>query len=357
MTLPDWMRLAAPALGALILLLAYADLFITTLTVDGAGPVTRRLPPLVWAVARLIDRWPARPWVLPYVGMITLLVVAANWIGLLWLGWTLIWLTDDWSVVVSQTGRPADAGGVAYYVGYSLFTLGLGDYRPHGLAWQLLSVVVSGSGLTLVTLIITYIVPVISAAAARRALAARITAFGRTPAGILRRAWTGEDFSTLGRHLQDLAPSLVEQAQQHHVYPILSNFHPLDPDESLVVRLAALDEAVFILRVAAPPGMRPPDGDLDSFRDSMGMLMTVLPGADPVDDGVLPPPPDTSLVIGYGLAAPARDVVDAALTVEEPHRRCLHSILREEGWSWDAVGTDMHPPASHRRRRAHRPGP
>lgn len=347
--MPSWIHIAAPILGTLILAITYIDLFVTVLTVGGAGPLTRRLPPGIWKVARAVDRRMKVPRLLPYVGMLTLLSIAAMWILLLWLGWTCVYLADPDTVVIARTGVPVDLGGTVYYVGYSLFTLGLGDYRPSGLAWQLLSVLVSGTGLTVVTLIITYIVPVISAAAERRALAARITTLGRTPEGILRRAWNGEDFNALGTHLHNLAQSLVEQAQQHHVYPILSNFHPMDPDQALTVRLAALDEAVLLLRVAVPPRARPTDGELDSFRDSMRMLLDVLPGTDPVGDGHEPPPPHFSLLTEFGLPQPPTETARAGMDVEKAHRRRLHSIVREEGWSWDAVTKDMHAPARHRR--------
>ncbi|EKV32683.1 hypothetical protein C882_1520 [Caenispirillum salinarum AK4] len=347
--MPSWFHIAAPIIGTLVLALTYFDLFVTALTVSGAGPITRRLPPAIWTLARLVDRGARRARILPYIGMLTLLSIAMTWIVLLWLGWTLVYLADAWSVVIARTGAPVDVGGVVYYVGYSLFTLGLGDYRPQGLTWQLLSVLVSGTGLTVVTLIITYIVPVISAAAQRRALAARITTIGRTPEGILRRAWNGEDFNALGTHLHNLAQSLVEQAQQHHVYPILSNFHPLDPDQALTVRLAALDEAVLLLRIAVPPQARPTDGELDSFRDSMRMLLDVLPGADPVRDGHEPPPPDFGLLAEFGLPQPARAVTDPALESERAHRRRLCSIVFEEGWTWEAVSRDVHPPAQHPR--------
>ncbi|SOD89833.1 ion channel [Caenispirillum bisanense] len=196
-------------LGAVVLALAFVDLLVTTLTVGGTGPFTRRLPPLLWRLARATGR----RGVLAYTGMVTLLGIALVWILLLWGGWLLVFSADPWSVVVAQTGRPATLVERTYFVGYTLFTLGLGDYKPHGGTWQMLSVLVVASGLTAVTLIISYIVPVVSAAAQRRALAAHLAALGRSPRDILHRAWNGRDFKGLEPHLQALVGRLTQQAQ------------------------------------------------------------------------------------------------------------------------------------------------
>lgn len=328
-------------LGTVVLALAFLDLFVTTLTVGGTGVFTRRLPPLVWRLARATGRAGA----MSYAGMVTLLAVAMVWILLLWGGWLLVFSADPWSVVVAQTGRPATVVERTYFVGYTLFTLGLGDYKPHGGTWQMLSVLVVGSGLTAVTLIISYIVPVVSAAAQRRALASHLAALGRSPRDILHRAWNGRDFQGLEAHLQDLVGRLTQQAQQHQVYPVLSNFRPPEPDQALTVRLAALEEALLLLRHAAPAAVRPHRGEMQAVRDAATALLATLPGSDRVADVDPPPPPDLGLLREFGLTPVPEDEWRRAVAAEDERRRRLHALVETEGWSWTNVTSDRHYPS------------
>lgn len=324
-------------LGALVLGLTFLDLFATTLTVGGTGPVTRRLPPLIWMTMRRLARTTRREALLSYAGMLTLLVISTNWILLLWGGWLLVFSASPWSIVEASTGLPASPTERTYFVGYTLFTLGLGDYRPHGAVWQMLTVLVVGTGLTAVTLIISYIVPVVSAAARRRALAAQLSALGRTPEGILRRAWDGRDFKGLAPHLQPLIGALTEQAQQHQVYPVLSNFHPSDSQQSLTVRLCALDEALLLLHHGVPAETRPPDGSVAGLREAVATLLLTLGGSDPVPDPEPPPPPDLRLLDDLGLPRPSRDRWTRALE-DNRRRRCrLRALVLTEGWTWHDV--------------------
>lgn len=323
-------------LGAVVLALAFVDLFVTTLTVGGTGYFTRRLPPLLWRLTRATGRRGA----MAYAGMMTLLGIAAVWILLLWGGWLLVFSADPWSVVVAQTGRPAGLVERTYFVGYTLFTLGLGDYRPHGGTWQMLTVLVVGSGLTAVTLIISYIVPVVSAAAQRRALASHLAALGRSPRDILHRAWNGRDFQGLEPHLQGLVGRLTQQAQQHQVYPVLSNFHPPDPDQALAVRLAALEEALLLLRHAAPSDVRPRRGEMEAVRDAATALLATLPGSDRLTDGAPPPPPDPGVLRAFGLTPCPEADWRRAVAAEDDRRKRLRALVETEGWSWRDVGCD-----------------
>lgn len=335
-------------LGAVVLALTFIDLFATTLTVGGTGPVTKRLPPLIWMVMRGLGRATGSERVMSLAGMLTLLVISTNWVMLLWGGWLLVYSADPWSIVDAQTGLPATPVERTYFVGYTMFTLGLGDYRPHGEVWQMLTVLVVGTGLTAVTLVISYIVPVISAAAQRRALAARLSTLGRTPDGILRRAWDGRGFHGLAANLHDLTAALTQQAQQHQVYPVLSNFHPSDPHQSLTLRLSALDEALLVLLHAVPEEARPHAGTMIGLREAVATLLQTLGGSDPIPDPQPPPPPDLRVLRELGLAPPPPQHWAAVLD-DESERRCrLRALVLAEGWSWENViggsaGPDHYP--------------
>ncbi|XVH33461.1 ion channel (plasmid) [Haloferacaceae archaeon DSL9] len=44
-----------------------------------------------------------------------------------------------------------------YFTGYTIFTLGNGDFYPTAANWQVTTVLTSASGLLLITLIVTYV--------------------------------------------------------------------------------------------------------------------------------------------------------------------------------------------------------
>ena len=105
-----------------------------------------------------------------------LLAAVLMWTLLLWAGWALVFLASEGAVIGASSGAPADAWARVYFVGYTLVTLGLGAYPPAGPAAQLATTAASLSGLVVLTLAISYILPVLQAAVHRRATAAPLSA-------------------------------------------------------------------------------------------------------------------------------------------------------------------------------------
>jgi len=112
--------------GIVILVGAIVDILWTTLWVDGgAGPISGRLTTVIWRGLRIVTRDHNRA--LSLAGPIILTFTLAMWIGLIWIGWTLIFASESIAVVNSRTGGPADWWGRFYYVAYTMFTDGNGD--------------------------------------------------------------------------------------------------------------------------------------------------------------------------------------------------------------------------------------
>ncbi|SOD89830.1 hypothetical protein [Caenispirillum bisanense] len=118
---------------------------------------------------------------------------------------------------------------------------------------------------------------------------------------------------------------------------MLSNFHPLDPDQTLTVRLAALDEALLVLRHAAPADVRPHGGDMQSVRDAATSLLGTLGGSDRLTGCAPPPPPDRDLLRAFGLTPCPEADWNRAVAAEDDRRRRLRSLVQTEGWSWRDV--------------------
>ena len=105
-----------------------------------------------------------------WAGLVVVVSTLLTWTTLLWAGWTLVFSTSPGAIVESATGHPAEVVERVYFVGYTIFTLGLGDYRPQGSAWELATSLAAGSGFLLFGLALAYLVPVTAAATQNRAI-------------------------------------------------------------------------------------------------------------------------------------------------------------------------------------------
>jgi hypothetical protein len=210
------------AVGAVLVLLVLCDVLFTTLTLGrGAGPLTRRLLGRAWRGLLRVNARHRIPRLLSNAGTVLLISTVLIWALVLWGGWWAVVLGGG-AVRSASTGVPAGAGDVLYYAGFSVFTLGTGDFVAAGGTWRNLTVLASFSGLVVVTLAITYLLSVVSAVVARRALAAHVSALGRTGGEIVAGDWTAGGFSgAFVQHLVALTGGLSAVSQQHYAYPVL----------------------------------------------------------------------------------------------------------------------------------------
>ncbi|MFC6757040.1 ion channel [Halomicroarcula sp. GCM10025894] len=115
--------------GLSLLCLAIADLLWTTLWVEGgAGPLTARAMRWTWHGVRLVGH--RRRHLLTVAGPVVLLLSITLWLGLLWAGWTLVFAGVEDAITDTLGPGPISWTERLYFVGYSLFTLGNGDFAP-----------------------------------------------------------------------------------------------------------------------------------------------------------------------------------------------------------------------------------
>ena len=114
-------------IGAALVLLAFVDAVMTTMTAGtGGGPLTSRLGRGLWRVLLRVSGGRSSR-LLSYAGALILLATVAVWVLLPWGGWTLMVFGSD-AVVDSTTGGPASVPATIYYAGFVVFTLGVGDF-------------------------------------------------------------------------------------------------------------------------------------------------------------------------------------------------------------------------------------
>lgn len=330
--------------GLLLVGLGLYDAFRTTLA-RGAGPVTRLASQAVWQFTRSGVGTRVSPFLFSQLGLVVLLTVVAVWTVLLWAGWSLVFLASEGAVVGTASGEPAGVWSRIYFVGYTLVTLGLGDYQPGGAVWQMLTTATALSGLFVLTLAISYVLLVLQAAIQRRATAAALWGLGATPQDIVRTMWSADrGCSALESHLIGLTPALTTLAQQHIAYPILHHFRGDRRREAMAPAVAVLDEALSIIEFSlegdclSPGALRPARVAIDTLLDRLEDQ-----SVNPTDS--TPPAPTLGALRRDGYPVGTDEAFREAISEEvcDRRRRLLLGLVQAEGWSWEDVIHDDAP--------------
>jgi len=325
-------------LGVLIVAITVIDHLKTVITVSGGGAVTSRVNAWVWRLAlRSAGRERHPPGWLSLVGPGLAMLTLSLWLLGLWVGWTLIFSAGEQVILESKSGLPASFVERVYYAGYTLTTLGPGDYSPQGGLWLIVTVLATVNGLFLFTMGITYIVPIITAAAQQRQVATLISALGDDPADLLTRSWHDGGFAALEQHLVSLTPSIAGVRQFHLAYPILHFFHANRADASLPVQIGVLDEALSVLGYAVCEDARPAPQALAPLRAQIDGYLETLTSAKIDVHGDAPPPPMLQRCVEAGIPTHDQAHFHARLQQDERRRAALRSLVRSDGWQWEQV--------------------
>ncbi|KAF0093488.1 MAG: hypothetical protein E1N59_2757 [Puniceicoccaceae bacterium 5H] len=328
-------------LGIFLFVAIAYDFALTAISSTGAGPITERWGHCLWRVLLRLGRHRAKSRVLSQGGMMILLLTFAHWTFWIWVANSLVFMAHPLSIVSSQTQEPGTWADKIYYVGYTLSTLGMGDYVTKDAFWKLYSAFISFLGITYLTMAITYLVPVVSAVLGGKCLSIQLSCYGRSPQDILTREWSGTDFGDppyLGPSTSSL---VIQQGQLHLVYPILNYFHQRDPRKSIYLNIAKLDEVVTLFEVAVHHDVRPNDRVLQNMRGALNAyLETLHHGFKEQGHGPLPLPELDSL---RRVGIPLEDEAAIKRGYEKlANRRCiLASMLHHDGWHADALNLEQ----------------
>ena len=317
--------------GALLLAVVFVDLVWTTFGVSyGSGPLTGAVLRLGWRLAAPLRRRQAHG-CLSTAGVMTVLTTLAAWVMLLWVAWSLVFLASSGSVA-DRVGTPVGGWGRVYFAGYSVFTLGNGEFRPVGAGWQILTVLAALSGLTVVSLAIAYLVLVTSAAAERDAVAVQISLLGETPDEVVAAWWTSPDRSQFEILLQELAAPIVELTQRHLAYPVLHFFHSRRRRSSPPAAIAVLDDALTLLAVGVSPSVRPSGPGVRNVRRAIDAYLDMV-GHRYGGDHAQPPPLSLGELRQQQVPVRDDDPFDNAMGQLAARRRALHGLVASEGFA------------------------
>ena len=322
------MGAAAAAAGVLVVGLVVVDAFWTALWSGmGGGPLTTLITASVRTVMGSVPMSGRRR--LALVGPVVLLTIVVVWAVLLLVGFSLVAQAMPNGIVSSETGLAADGWERVYYVGYTLFTLGMGDFVPAGDGARMLTVAMNALGMFMVTLGVTYLLPVISASVGARSFGSSVLSLGETPAEVIVEAWDGERVR-LDDELRGLASDLSTLAHQHLAYPVLHLFHSADLSASAPRAVAVADgtlgllEAVDATAAPAAPARRQLRSAIDRYVDTFGAQVGNAP--EP------PPSPQLDALERAGIPLVCDQAhLDLLLQTDEDRRRRLHGVLDAAG--------------------------
>lgn len=322
--------------GSVVVAAVFVDAFMTTLAVAaGAGPLTSRVLGLCWRVLLRLHRQDKESSFLTAAGTLLLSVTVLTWVAALWAGWSLVFAGSD-AIIGSTSRRPADMGDVVYYAGFTVFTLGTGDFVASTTEWRIVTAFASFCGLFLVTLSITYLISVVSAVVARRALAVQIHGMGLTSGEIVAHGWTGDHFGSMfQQQLVSLGADIAVTAEQHLAYPVLHYFHSRTRMLAAPSAIAALDDALTIIQQGVPPDRSPERSAVVPLQSAITRyVVTATAGTTWVPDAGPAPSPDLHEPAAAGVPLLPEARSGEIFRRAEERRTDLHRLVLSDGWSW-----------------------
>lgn len=189
------------------------------------------------------------------------------------------------------------------------------------------------------TLSITYLVSVVSAAVDRRSMARAISLSGETGVDIVLLHWDGDDAgSELSSLAQSLETQVLQVTQQHLAYPVLHHFHAASPAAAAPRALAALDDALLILSEGLERESRPPGHVLVRLRRTLEHYGETVGGTGG-HDGQTPPRPDLAPLRRAGLPVVGDDEFARGAEEHALRRRRLHALVTSDAWSWPTASS------------------
>lgn len=329
------MTVALAFAGAALITMVLIDVTWTTVAAgSGAGPFTKRSSRMLWRAALALHGRTRGHTFLSAAGTLIVATALITWITLLLLGWILIFSSTDGAVRAASTGVPGDLIDRIYFAGYTVLTLGLGDFVPGEGIWQLATVLATGTGLVLVTLSITYLVPVASAVVQRRQLAAQIAGLGHTPHDIVLRGWNGSDFGSLGLSLSLLQSTLHTVRLQHLAYPVLHFFHSQSRHDATAIHIANLVQAVGLLQYGVQDSVSPDSQTLAAVEDGLDQFLATIDGVHITDNAAPIAAASLEPLAQAGIPTDASRYRSHVAGTER-RRRLLTSFLHDDGWAED----------------------
>ncbi len=322
-------------LGVILLIITATDLINTSLSARGAGFITKRLSKTIWTVLLAIHKKTGSRKPLELGGAFILVAILISWLLLIWTSASLLFISKPDSLMNVESNSSTTIIDKIFYTGYTLSTLGLGDIEPDGPFWDILTAILSFTGLILISIAITYLIPVVSAEIIKRRISVYITTLGCSAEDILMNYWNGENFKELEQPFISLTDTIILHAQNHKAYSVLHFFHSSDKKEAFVLNLTNLDEALTVLLHEIPAEQQPSFNVLMGLRRAITSYLVTLPEVFITKGDETPPLPELSALETKGIKLIQGKTADLAYETLKSRRRLLLSLIKDDGWKWN----------------------
>ncbi|AQQ55303.1 ion channel [Planococcus lenghuensis] len=320
-------------IGLLILIATILDFLWTTLWVNGgAGPISKRVVQGTWKGLNAIGS--SRPTILGISGPLSLTLTLLMWILLLWIGWTFIFAGGETVLTDTRNNAPISWVERAYYAGYLIFTLGNGDFSPHGGFWQIMTAIATANGMLFLTLGATYVLSVLNAVTLQRAFADSITGMGMTSDALVQKAWNGKDLHEIDFFLNTTSSMLGQLTAQHKAYPVLHFYHTESKEKAAPFAIAVLDDALTILEDGVEEQVRPNRFLVEEAQSSVkSYLSTVVPSVVKPASTV-PPSPAFEKLRTKGIPVVSDEMFADVMQAKTEHRKKLLGVVESDKREW-----------------------
>ncbi|TYP74377.1 potassium channel family protein [Aquimarina intermedia] len=325
--------------GIFIYIVVVSDMVMTTLTMKGGGWLTSRLSHCVWNLALRSCGNEGRSNLLTHIGYLLLVLIVLVWIGLLNCSFSLVLIAQDDSVINASTKVPANIWEKIYYSGFVLSTLGIGDFVGSTVIWRIITNVYAFTGFVLITMSVTYFIPVLGAVKKQRKLGINISGLGPSPQKIILNGWNGENFDFLKFQLFSLSDDLVEHNQNHRAYPIIHFFHNSKSDNAIIIQIAVLNEVILLFENYIRKDITLNKNDLLSMHSALNNYVDVIKEVTRVKIGkTLSKDTPHELLAAEGLIVDNNERIDLNETLRK-NQRVFQSLIVQDGWQWEEVIT------------------
>lgn len=325
----NWLLFSA---GALVVLWFIIEGLWTTLWVDGhSAPVTGRLTSWLWKFWKAVFKGSHKA--LSLAGPMVLTLSLLSWILMIALGWSLMFYAERGSLM-SSSGVLPDYAGTLWYVAYTMFTVGNGDFLPQADLWQVLSALVAFTGMGMVTLAVTYMLQIISALVNKRSLASQITSIAHTAEDFVIAQWTGNGFGAIELQLTSISSQLSTLNEQHLAYPILHYYHAQKSQKSTAVAIVILDDALTLLQECMEQEYMPNETITKSCRATIKSYLETLRSAYIQAADEVPDLPDWEKMKAAGVPICSKTEAEQRFRQHDERRKVLLGMNRDAAWKW-----------------------
>ncbi|MEX0721663.1 MAG: potassium channel family protein [Balneolaceae bacterium] len=322
--------------GIILVIVAYTDILQTTIQHTGAGFLSQRSGAFIWWIFLKLSGNNGKKSFLGLAGLFIVSVLILTWIGFIWLGFTLIFNFQPHSVLLTSSRLPTDFMDKLYYTGYTLSTLGNGDLLASNNLWRILTIILAVSGLLIITLSITYLIPLLSAVTNKRKLCAYISFLGNSPEEIILKGWNGNDFSQLNQHLYELSWMVLDHKEKHLLYPVLHYFHSNEKKFAAPVALTVLDETISVIKGSSFLQERIDMITLNILRNSLDDYLSILKETYIQKSGTAPYLPKLNTL--YATFDIDRVQIQKYFDTLTERRELINGMVQADGWDWPIAG-------------------